>query len=57
MSDPKPTRSFRIEQALIDKAKAAGLDITMIAEAAIAKAVNDKRCPYCRQELKKTKSK
>lgn len=53
MNKPKPTRSYRIDETLLEKAQALGLDVTMLFEAALAKAVGDKRCPYCGQELKK----
>ena len=43
----KPVKSFRIDQDLIDQAKALGIDITKLIEAALAKAVKDKKCPYC----------
>lgn len=55
-SEPKPTRSFRIDPKLLDKAKDLNLDVTAIFESALAKAVADKRCPYCGQEIKKPKS-
>lgn len=43
----KPPKSFRIDPELVDKAKKQGLDLTKLIEAAIAKALKDKRCPYC----------
>lgn len=43
----KPVKSFRIDQDLIDRAKELGIDITKLIEAALAKVVKDKKCPYC----------
>jgi post-segregation antitoxin (ccd killing protein) len=54
-SKPKPTRSIRMEQELLDKVKDLGLDLTEICEAAVAKAVGDLKCPYCGQRMKPKK--
>lgn len=43
----KPVKSFRIDPKLIEDAKSKGLDITKIIEAALAKALKTKKCPYC----------
>lgn len=48
-------RSFRVEEALIEEAKKKGIDLTGIVEGAIAKALKDKRCPYCNQKIKEKK--
>lgn len=45
-------RSFRIDEKLLKQAKKMGLDVPSIVESAIAKAVKDKRCPYCKQKIK-----
>lgn len=47
----KPVKSFRIDQKILDQAKKLGLNISQIVEAAIAKAVKDKRCPFCGKKL------
>lgn len=49
----KPNKSFRIDPELIEKAKKANLPIVEIFEAALAKALKEKKCPYCGQELKR----
>lgn len=51
MGMEKPPRSFRIDPDLLDRAAAQGVDVTQIFEAALAKAVKDKRCPYCNQRI------
>jgi len=43
----KPVKSFRIEQELLDLAEKHNLDVGKLLRASIAKAVKDKRCPYC----------
>ena len=43
----KPVTSFRIDPNLIKKARKEGLDVTKMIEAMLAKAINDKKCPYC----------
>lgn len=47
----KPVKSFRIDPVLLEKAKKAGLNVAEIIEAALAKALKEKRCPYCRKKL------
>lgn len=49
----KPQRSFRLDPELLEKAKRAGFDLVALFEAAMAKAVKDKRCPYCGNPMKK----
>ncbi len=49
----KPVKSFRIDQGLIDRAKKLEIDIPKLIEAALAKAVKDKKCPYCGSGLAK----
>lgn len=48
----KKTRSFRINPDILEKLKSLGIDPNEIVEAALAKAVGDKRCPYCSQKIK-----
>lgn len=43
----KPNKSFRINPELLDAAKKANLPMAQIFEAALAKILKDKRCPYC----------
>ena len=45
-------RSVRIEEELLKQAKKLGIDVTTTLEAALAQAVKDKRCPYCKQKIK-----
>lgn len=47
----KPNKSFRIDPILLEKAKQEHLDVVKIFEAALAKAVKDKKCPYCGSAL------
>ncbi len=47
----KPVKSFRIDQGLIDEAKRLGIDVTKLIEAALAKAIKTKKCPYCGSSL------
>lgn len=47
----KPVKSFRIDQDLIDKARGLGIDVTKLIEAALAKAIKEKKCPYCGTSL------
>ena len=49
----KPVKSFRIDQELIDSAKELNLDVAKIIETALSKAVNSKKCPYCKQKYNK----
>lgn len=53
----KPVKSFRIDQKLIDEAKRLEIDVTKLIEAALAKAVNDNRCPYCGETKKQLEEK
>lgn len=53
----KPPKSFRLNPELVDKAQSQGLDLVALFEASIAKALKDKRCPYCNSELKKRPAK
>lgn len=43
----KPVKAFRLDEKLVDKAKAAGIDLPNLFEAAMAKALKVKQCPYC----------
>jgi hypothetical protein len=43
----KKLRSFRVDEVILDALKKAGLDANRIVEAALAKAVKAKKCPYC----------
>jgi post-segregation antitoxin (ccd killing protein) len=47
MTKPKPVASFRLDETLVKKAKAKGLDLPALFEATLAKFLKDKRCPYC----------
>lgn len=47
----KPVSSFRIDPELLKKAHEAGLSVIDIIEAALAKALEYKKCPYCNKEL------
>ena len=49
----KPPKSFRLDPHLLAQAEKAGLNLTFLFEAAIAKAIKDKKCPYCGSHLKK----
>lgn len=48
----KPVKSFRIDERLLEDAKKAGLNVAQIIEAALAKALKDKRCPFCGEKIK-----
>ena len=49
----KPVKSWRIDGELADRARAAGLNVPDIIEAALAAALKEKQCPYCRQSIKR----
>ena len=40
-------RAFRLEAEHIEKLKQAGVNLTKLVQAAVAKAAKDKKCPYC----------
>lgn len=44
---PKPKYSHRLDEVLMDKAKAKGLNVARLIEAMLVKVLKDKRCPYC----------
>ncbi len=50
---PKAARSFRIDQALLDEARAQGLDVAKLFEDALAQAVGAHKCPVCGSKIKK----
>jgi len=47
----KPNKSFRIDPILLARAKELGLSTTEIFEAALAKVLKDKKCPYCGNKI------
>jgi len=49
----KPVRSFRLDPSLIANAEKLGINLTDFFEAALAKVVKEKKCPYCGSGLKK----
>lgn len=51
----KPVLSVRIDEELLKKARESGLDIKAIVEASLAKAVKEKKCPYCGVKTPPTK--
>lgn len=51
----KVVQSFRIDEEIIDDLLARGLNLSEIVRAALAKAANDERCPYCGEKMKKAK--
>ena len=51
----RKTKTFRIDERLLDEVRKKGLDLNIIVEAAIARALKDKKCPYCNQKLKEKK--
>lgn len=51
----KKLRSFRVEEALLDQAQEKGLNVNEIVNAAIAAAVKDKRCPFCKSQIRSRK--
>lgn len=55
VKQPKPARSFRIDQALLDEARAQGLDVAKLFEDALAQAVGAHKCPVCGSKLKGSK--
>lgn len=49
----KKIRSFRVYERLLEKAYDMGLDTNEIVNAALAKAVKEKKCPFCNADLSK----
>lgn len=47
MKKAKPKYSFRLDEHLVEQAKLQNINLAKLIEATIAKAINDKRCPYC----------
>ncbi len=43
----KPVLSIRIDEELVKKAKKSGINLPAFIEAALAKAIKEKKCPYC----------
>lgn len=51
MNKPKQTFSVRLDEELVEAAREEELNLSEIFNAALAKAVESKKCPYCNQEL------
>ena len=49
----KPPKSFRLDPKLIERCKRVKLDLPKMFEAAMAKALKDKICPYCNGRMGK----
>lgn len=47
----KKVTSVRLEPELIEKAKAMGLNLSLILENALAKTLKDKKCILCKQTI------
>jgi len=48
----KPVKAFRLDEELVDKSRDAGIDLAALFEAAMAKALKVKQCPYCGHKTK-----
>jgi post-segregation antitoxin (ccd killing protein) len=46
-SNPKPVFSFRLDQDLVRKVRASGIDITSVITASLEKTIKQKKCPTC----------
>lgn len=48
----KPATSVRLDPYLVEEARKAGIPLSELFEAALAKVLKDKKCPYCGQRRK-----
>jgi hypothetical protein len=48
----KQLKSFRLDQEILNKAKALSLPLAKIIEDALLKVINEKKCPCCGAKIK-----